>query len=279
MKNKLRSFSIVLAAIASGAFTMTHAALTVVDNFASAAADGALLSSVSGWSTGTVNTATVSAAAGYGGSMGATVLANENYALTLTGSNVLTAADGPLEFKVHFRGATSSDNYQSSTIMLTESGGTNALAFQFNGGTGNGNSDNYIMVSSGTGGSWGSMGLATVANSAWEHERWYEVTIRFELETTGTGQSVSGFLSVLDTVTNSFLLQNVVIGGIGSGGGAFDRVDGIQIKNNGTARAFDTSNFRIGTAAVPEPATTALLVGLSVPGLVALRRRLQRKLR
>ncbi|AHF94660.1 hypothetical protein OPIT5_23085 [Opitutaceae bacterium TAV5] len=238
------------------------------------------MSTVPGWSlaTGSANTATVSLGTGYGGGNSSTITANEGYGLTLSGGNVMTAADGPLEFKLNFKSIASTDAYQQSIIMIAENGGVNGLAIQFNGGTQNGKTDNYIQVSSGTGTSWGGAGLSVIVpDSAWETGRWYEVTFRFELKSTGIGQDVSGLLSVYDTVTSSFLVQDIVIGGIGSTGGAFDKVNVVQVKNNGTARAFEVSDIRIGTAAVPEPAITVLLAGLSVLGLVALRSRLQKK--
>lgn len=276
---KTHTLAVSLAAFISiGSITM-HAALTTVDNFSSATENGNPLSGIVGWNTITpspANTATVSLGTGYGGGNSASIIANEGYGLTLSGPNLMTAVDGPLEFKLNFKSTALSDSYQQSIIMVSESGGVNGLAIQFNGGTSHGKTDNYIQVSSGTGTNWGSSGLSVVVpNSAWETGRWYEVTFRFELKSTGIGQDVSGLLSVYDTVTSSFLVQNIAIGGIGSSGGAFDQVNLIQVKNNGTARAFDISDIRIGTAAIPESATTTILAGIVIFGLTSIIRRLK----
>ncbi len=260
----------VLSVFVISGLATAHAALVTVDNFSSVSTDGGSLSSIAGWSsTSGGNTATVSTTFGYGSAYGASVTGNDVYSLTLSGKNVLTAADGLLEYKLYFRGATTTDNYQQSVLMLAESGGVNGLAIQFNGGTKNGASDNYIQVSSGTGTGWGSPAFTTIPNSAWVPEHWYEITFRLELKTTGKGQDISGLVSVYDTVTSSFLIKDVAVSGIGSTAGAFDKIDVIQIKNNGTARAFETSTFRVGTvgAAIPEPSTWVTLAALFVLGM------------
>lgn len=267
---------IALATFAVVGPITSHAALVTVDNFSSVTTDGTLLTTVAGWSGGTGdNTAAVSSDYGYGDSNGARVLSNgESYALTLSGANALTAADGPLEFKFNFRGSSGGDNYQYTQILIGQSGGVNGLVIEFNGGTNNTSTDNSIRVSAGTGTSWGNTGLGnSLANSAWVSGNWYEVTLSFSLSTTGNGQTVTGALSVYDLTSESYLLQNISVAGTGTTGGAFQTANTIQLKNSGSARAFDISDISIGTAAIPEPATTAMLVGMATLGLAVCSRR------
>lgn len=273
---KTSTHVVALAALLSLGSIGAQAALTTVDNFSSVSTNGTLLSTVSGWSGGTgANTAAVSSAFGYGGLKGAEVPNNgESYALTLSGPNVYTAADGALQFKFNFRGNSAGDNYQQAQILIGQSGGVNALVVEFNGGTSNVSTDNSIRVSSGTGTSWGSTGLGSpVANSAWVTGDWYEVTINFSLSATGNGQSVIGTLSVYDLTNSSYLVESTSIAGTGTTGGAFSTANVVQLKNNGSSRAFDVSDIRIGVAAIPEPATAAMFIGMSILGVVTLGRR------
>ncbi|MFH1498826.1 MAG: PEP-CTERM sorting domain-containing protein [Verrucomicrobiota bacterium] len=274
-------FAVALTAFVSLGYTAAHAALATVDNFSSVTTDGTLLTTVSGWSGGTgANTASVSTEFGYGDSKGARIPSNgESYALTLSGGNALTAADGPLEFKFNFRGSSGADAYQYTQIMIGQTGGVNGLVVEFNGGTSNASTDNSIRVSSGTGVSWSNVGLgSSLANSAWVSGDWYEVTINFSLLTTGIGQNVTGTLSVYDQTNSSYLIQNTSIAGTGTTGGAFNTANTVQLKNSGSARAFDVSDIRIGTA-IPEPSSAAILAGASILGFAVLRRRSHQALR
>ncbi|MFA6962515.1 MAG: PEP-CTERM sorting domain-containing protein [Opitutaceae bacterium] len=255
--------------------TGAQAALVGIDNFSSVS-DGTLLSAVSGWSTSST-TATVSSGFGFGGSKGVEIVtAAQSNALILTGSNIMTSASGLVQFNADIRIGTT-DSYNIPQILIGKNDGVNGFAIRFNGGTANGASDNFVQISSGTGTSWGSPGVATVANSAWVPGDWYEVRLTVSLPGTGTGQTVTGTLSIYNLSTSSYLLQNTSIAGLGSSG-SFDTINVISLQGAGSNRTFDVSNLQIGTA-IPEPSTAAILSGASILGFAVLRRRSHQNVR
>jgi hypothetical protein len=235
-----------------------RAALVEIDNF-STVSTGTPLSSVSGWSLSAgTDTATVTNA---GTDAYASLVSNTTYMLSLTGDKIVTAADGRSGFSLSLTLADSTDAYRGFTLLLSESGGVNALAFQFYGGDTNGSGDNIIKITNGTGASWGNLSFVTLANSNWVLGHAYTISVQFTLSDEGIGQDVTGTFSVYDETLGSYLIQSVTIAGVGTTGGSFDKLDMVQIKcGSGTTTAgWNSSDYMLGS--IPEPATMGMLLG------------------